>query len=609
LSLFVKSELAINIGKLFLLLRLGGVRLWYLPFSALLAFFQSLMVMYSTFLLFPLAHGIINNDFTGVAHLYGLGLVVNWFPWLVKEPVRLFVFLILCIYVLSVVKNIFQYFSSLCTQTQARLATIRVRELLVVRCLGCSKNFHDRNTISYLQSVLARSTGVIETQFKALQRFISQTFILLAYLGVMVFISWQLTCLVLLFFPLITWMSWGVSRRISQIRSEYRLASLNFNEKIFNLLYCMPVVKSFAKEPDEIKKFSEASAQEAGQLFRIQRLGSLAAPLEDMGAMTGLLLVVLGLGWAMHSGRGIDPSSAFVFFYLAMRAMPELGAFGRFKASMAHSAAAVDDIEHVLNQPDSAMIGGGEEIFAGLSKEIRFKDLSFKYDDQGPCVLDGVDLVIEKGSVTAIVGPSGSGKTTLVSLLLRFYDCPPGSIFIDGRDIRELDITSLRRRIAFVSQEVLLFKDTLRNNIVYGLHGPAGEGFFDELAERLMIRDFADRMPQKYDTQVGARGWRLSGGERQRLSMARALIKSPDILIMDEAMSALDLETESRVNEFLAEASAGKTVIIIAHRLSTIKWADKVVLINKGRVVESGSMQELIEKKGQFHAMWQAQKL
>ncbi len=244
-----------------------------------------------------------------------------------------------------------------------------------------------------------------------------------------------------------------------------------------------------------------------------------------------------------------------------------------------------------------------------MNTGISFKGLSFKYNEKGPLILDKVDLRIEKNSLTAIVGPSGSGKTTLVSLLLRFYDCPPGTIFIDDKDIREFDIHALRKHIAFVSQEVLLFNDTVRNNIIYGAADDVSEEALQDLGKKVALNDFVEKMPNKYDTNVGERGSRLSGGERQRLSIARAIIKDPEILIMDEATSALDSGTEARINEFLSEISAEKTLIVIAHRLSTIKRADKVIYLDKGHVAESGTFQELIDKKGLFHKMWQAQRL
>lgn len=596
-------------GKLFSFLRMSKVNLWFMPLAALLSFFQSMAVMYSTCLLFPLAQGIISNDFSHVRHLRLVGTILDHLPWFTASSTRLFIFLVFWIYLMTILRNVFRYLSFLCTQFQSKLATAKVRQLLVVKCLSFGKDFYDKNTISYLQSVLTKSTSLIENQFKLFSNLTTQIFLLSSYLIVMMVISWQLTCLTMVFFPLITFLTHLLSKNIAKASEEHHRTAQNLNDKIFNMLYCMPVIKSFVKERDEVQKFAQASDQEIEQSFQQQRISSLAAPIEDMGSMTGILLIALGIAGFLHAGKGIGASNAFIFFYLCMRVMPLINVFNHFKLGAAGSASALHDIEHVLNQPDSATIQGGHDIFTGVKERISFKDLSFRYTEQGPLVLDKINFDVEKNSVVAIVGPSGSGKTTLVSLLLRFYDCPEGAILIDGTDIRHFDVATLRKQIAFVSQEVLLFNDTVRNNIVYGADSNVSDNDLRGLSEKVAVHDFVDKLPDKYDTHVGERGARLSGGERQRLSIARAIMKDPQILIMDEATSALDSGTETRINDFLSEISSEKTLIIIAHRLSTIKRADKVVYIDKGRVVEAGTLQVLIDKKSAFFRLWQAQKL
>jgi ABC-type multidrug transport system fused ATPase/permease subunit len=226
---------------------------------------------------------------------------------------------------------------------------------------------------------------------------------------------------------------------------------------------------------------------------------------------------------------------------------------------------------------------------------------------EGRDVLRGLSFTVEKGTVTALVGPTGAGKTTIISLLLRYYDCPPETVFLDDTDIRDFTSASLRSHMAFVSQETLLFHDTLRANITYGL-GSVPEDRLEDVVTRARLRDFVRSLPQGLDTLIGDRGVKLSGGEKQRVSIARALLKGADILILDEATSSLDSKTEKLIQEAIEEAIRGKTAIVIAHRLSTIRNADKIVVIEDGRCVEEGRLEELLAKKGRFAEYWEEQK-
>ena len=598
-----------NTKKLFAFLKMSRVNMWFLVLSVFLSLCFSLMALYAARLLLPLTNGILRGDFSQAGELAGLRVFVSHFPGLFNTSTKLFALLAVWFYLVTIVKNAFLYFASLCSQTQARYATANVRRLLVEKCLGYSKSFYDQNTTAYLQTVLTKATGLIESQFQLFQNFIVQFMLLVVYLGMMVHLSWKLTCVATIAFPVMEFMTHRIIRKIRAASLEHDRVAKSLQEKIFNMLYCMPVIRSFAKEREEIDKFSKASGEEIEQSFKTQRLASLAAPVADLGSITGILCVAFGLAIVMKIDHAPDPSQAFVFFYLAMRVVPGFNAINTFKLGSAGAASALNDIEQVLHHKGTLQVMSGSEKFTGMKDEILFKELSFQYGEKEPKVLENVSFSVPKKSIVAIVGPSGSGKSTLMNLLLRFYDCPPGAIFMDGRDLREYDIASLRKRMAFVSQEVLLFNDTIRNNIIYGASSEVSAERLQELGVKVRIHDFVGKMPQKYETRVGERGARLSGGEKQRLSIARALIKDPEILIMDEATSALDSVTEARINEFIFETRGEKTLIIIAHRLATIQKADKIVYLDKGCVMESGTLQELIDKKGLFHKQWVTQKL
>lgn len=604
-----KNDILINTKKLFAFLKMSRVNMWFLALSVFLSLCFSLMALYSAQLLLPLAGGIIRGDFSHVGDLAGIRFFVRRFPDLFSTSTRLFALLAVWFYLVTIAKNAFLYLASFCSQIQARSATANVRRLLVEKCLSYSKSFYDKNTTAYLHTVLTKATDLIESQFRLFQEFLSQFLLLAVYIGMMLNLSWKLTCVAVIAFPFTEFLTHRIIRKIRSASQEHARVAKNLHEKIFDMLYCMPVIRSFAKEQAEVTRFSKVSGQEIEQAFKTQRLTSLAAPVADLGAITGTLCVAFGLALVMKMDHTPDPSQAFVFFYLAIRVVPGFSAFNNFKLGSANAASALHDIEQVLHHEGTAMVVSGPEKFTGLKEGIHFKDLSFRYGEKEPWVLEKVSFSVQKKSVVAIVGPSGSGKSTLVSLLLRFYDCPSGTIFVDGLDIREYDIVSLRKRMAFVSQEVLLFNDTIRNNIVYGASSDIPEERLQDLGVKVRIHDFVGKMPHKYETFVGERGARLSGGERQRLSIARALIKEPEILIMDEATSALDSATEARINDFILETRGEKTLIIIAHRLSTIKKSDKIVYLDRGRIVESGTLQELIDQKGLFFKQWEVQKL
>ncbi|HNX68293.1 MAG TPA: ABC transporter ATP-binding protein [Candidatus Omnitrophota bacterium] len=604
-----QSEVFQNTKKLIAFLKMGRVNMWFLALSVIFSFCFSLLALYAAQLLLPLTGGILRGDFKHVGHLPVLRFFVMRFPGLFRTSTRLFALLVVWFYLVTIAKNVFLYFASFCSQTQARYATANIRRLLVEKCLSYSKSFYDKNTTAFLQTVLTKATSLIESQFQLFQHFIVQALLLVAYISMMAHLSWKLTCVAAVAFPLTEFLTQNIIRRIREASREHDRYAKNLHERIFNMLYCMPVIRSFVKEREEIARFSKASEEEVDHSFKTQRLTSLAGPVSDLGSVTGILCLAFGLAIVMKFDHAPDPSQAFVFFYLAMRVIPGFNAINTFKLGSANAASAIHDIEQVLYHKGHAGVESGSVEFTGLKKAIEFRELSFRYGEKEAYVLDKVNFSIPRQSVVAIVGPSGSGKSTLVNLLLRFYDCPPEAIFVDGRDIRDYEIASLRGRMALISQEVLLFNDTIRNNIVYGVSGEISEERLHELGGKVQIQDFVGKMPQKYETLVGERGTRLSGGERQRLSIARALIKDPEILIMDEATSALDSGTEARINEFILETSREKTLIVIAHRLSTIRKANKIIYLDKGRVAESGTLTELIDRKGLFYKQWQAQKL
>lgn len=606
-SLF-KSEAIHHLKRLFGFLKQCRIKVSLFILSVVLSLGLTLLTIYGVSLLFPLIEGIIKSDFSHVRNLEGVSYIISHAPDLFTTSTRLFIFLIVWVYLVVIVKNLFYYGAFLTTQYQAKIAVVRLRQLLLEKCFTFNKQFFDNHTAAYLQSVLTKSTDVIESQFRLFQELVIQILLLVSYLFLMLRISWKLTLVSLIVFPLINLV---VRKIVTQVRAasrQFSKFSLKVNEKIANILYGMPVIKGFVKEQHELEQFNKVSNEEIEQSFKVQKLVSLISPLEDLGTTTGLLIVALVLAYLVKIGAGVTASEAFVFFYLAIKLLPSFTTINNFKLGMATAINSISDIEYILNSSDGFITQSGSKKFDGLQREIAIKHLTFTYDNTENATLKNISCTILKGKVTAIVGPTGSGKSTLMNLLLRLYDCPPHTIFIDGTDIREFDISSVRNAIAHIQQESILFNASLKHNLLYANHS-LEETVLSDIAQKVQLAETINALPQKYDTEVGDRGTKLSGGERQRVSIARALLKSPDILIMDEATSALDSQTELAINEYIYNETKGKTVIIIAHRLSTIKHADQILYLEKGEIKEQGTLEELLKKEGAFAKQWQAQKI
>jgi ATP-binding cassette, subfamily B, bacterial MsbA len=300
--------------------------------------------------------------------------------------------------------------------------------------------------------------------------------------------------------------------------------------------------------------------------------------------------------------------AAVIMLYDPVRKMPV------YYNSFQQATGASEEIFKFLDEQDEVVERKGAVKLKGFTDSIEFRDVHFSYDKEGQTVdglerheaLRGVSLTVKRGEVVALVGPSGAGKSTLMNLLPRFYDVSGGTILIDGHDVRDLTIASLRKQIGKVTQETVLFNDTVRNNIAYGQPDVPMERI-EAAAKAARAHDFIKRLPEGYDTQIGERGTRLSGGERQRLAIARALVKDAPILVLDEATSSLDTESEAQVQAALATLMSERTVLVIAHRLSTVRRADRIAVMEHGRITDMGTHEELLTRGGTYSRLYQLQ--
>ena len=361
-------------------------------------------------------------------------------------------------------------------------------------------------------------------------------------------------------------------------------------------LASLKAIKAFGREDNREDVFAKANARYGRTMVKVARSRELSSPLSEILGTLALVFILIIGGWQVIDGS-IQPSVFIFFVIIFARIIPPIQAIVRSYNSILKSTASAERFLEVLDADEVIVEKPGATVLPGFSDKVEFRDVSFSYG-QAP-VLSHINLTVPKGMTVAVVGPSGAGKTTLVDLLPRFYDCSAGTIAVDGHDIRDLNINSLRRQFGLVSQNCILFNDTVANNIAFG----SADYSRDQIvaAARLAHADeFIDLLPQGYDTPIGDRGLNLSGGQRQRLSIARAVLRDTPILILDEATSALDSESEHAVQQGLDALMQGRTSIVIAHRLATIKDADLIVVLDKGQIVEQGTHDQLLALGGLY---------
>jgi len=392
--------------------------------------------------------------------------------------------------------------------------------------------------------------------------------------------------------------------RIREASAGVSITNGRFTSIAMEFINGIRTVQAFATQDFERRRFYQASGDVLDASMKATRGFALVRPLAE-GLATTVLVGMIILALTLFVSNGImQTASLLTFLFLLFRLVPALHEINGSRAAMSSYWGSLNNIRELLVTDNKPYLKDGERQFPGLQAAIAFQSVDFGYDPQQPILTD-INLTIKQGEMTALVGASGAGKTTLVDLLPRFYDVTHGSIFIDGVDIREFQINSLRKQFAIVSQDTFIFNTSVRDNIAYGSEGATDDEIV-EVARLANALEFIQEMPEGFATRLGDRGVRLSGGQRQRIAIARAILRNPEILILDEATSALDSISERLIQTSLEKLAEGRTVIVIAHRLSTIIRADKVVVMEQGRIVEEGGYQALLEQRGKlwnYHQM------
>lgn len=508
----------------------------------------------------------------------------------------------------TVLKGIFDYIGTYLVNYAGYGMITDLRDDLYNAFLRRSAAFFSKHTTGTLLSTIINDIERVQFAMSTvLSEFLQQFFTFIFTAVVVVLLGGKLAWVLLLFLPAILYSSRKIGR---QVRSKTRGGQDKLAE-IQNILHETitgnRIVKAFSMEHWEMQRFRAAARRLFRANLRLVAAFAISSPLMDiLGSVAIALLLLLGRNQINHH---VFKEGTFLAFIIAVfKLYDPVRKFAQFNNNFQQAVGASSEIFRFMDMEDEVREKPGAKRLGKFSRSIRFDKVAFSYSntEDSRDVLHGINLEVKAGEVLAVVGSSGAGKSTLVHLIPRFFDVTGGRILIDDNDVRDVTLASLRSQIGIVTQETVLFNDTLRNNIAYGQpHVSAKQ--VEDAAQAAHAHEFISALPDGYETMIGERGVRLSGGERQRIAIARAILKNAPILILDEATSALDSESEALVQAALQNLMTGRTVLVIAHRLSTVRRADRIVVIENGTISESGAHEELIQKLGTYRRLYELQ--
>ena len=460
--------------------------------------------------------------------------------------------------------------------------------------------------------IIARMSGDINevesSIMSTLDMLLKNPILIIFYMGTLIITSWQLTVFTIVVAPLLIWLMSALGRTLKKKSLQAQALWSDTMSQLEETLGGLRVIKAFVAEDKMQTRFNNVTEAVKKKTGRVATRQALAHPMSEFLG-TVLIAIVLGFGGAIIlSEKAWFDAPTFIFYMVILYSVINpLKDFAKAGYNIPKGMASMERVNKILETESSIKEAPNASDVTGFNDEITFSNVSFSYDEDRK-ILDDINLTVKKGTTVAIVGESGAGKSTLVDLIPRFYDVTGGSIKIDGTDIRDMKIHSLRSLMGNVNQEPILFNDTIFNNIAFGVEGATMEQVI-AAAKIANAHDFIMEKEDGYNTNIGDRGMRLSGGQRQRLSIARAILKNPPILILDEATASLDTESEKLVQEAIDRLMSTRTTIAIAHRLSTIKNSDEIIVMHEGHIVERGKHEELLALNGYYKKLTDMQSL
>lgn len=535
-------------------------------------------------------------------------------PWLIKNVVDkvlaeknmyMLNLVVISILVVFLVRGFATYGQTYTMSYIGQRVIIDIREAMFKHLQRLDQAYYDRRKTGVIMSNLTNDVAALQSAIvDNLVSFITEGVTLIGSLVSMLYLDWKLTLVTLVIVPVVLGIIniFGKRLRIAGHDVQGRIADIT--SLLQETISGARVVRSFAREGYEVQRFERENQRNFRAVMRATKLTSLLSPLVEFSAAIAVTVILWYGGYSVVTGA-ITAGSLIAFLIYAINLSNPVKRLSQVYGNIQKAMAAGDRVFAILDTKPEVVEKTNAIVLPEVDGRVRFDHVSFSYDGEKKA-LDDFSLDVPAGRVVAIVGPSGAGKTTIANLLPRFYDATEGAITVDGIDVRDVTFQSLREQIGVVPQETMLFNATIKDNILYGrLDGTDEEVYAAAKAANAL--EFIKRLPEGMDTLVGERGSSLSGGQRQRIAIARAILKNPKILILDEATSALDTESEKLVQEALERLMQGRTAFVIAHRLSTIKNADQIVVLREGKLVESGTHDELVAAGGLYQHLYSVQ--
>lgn len=537
-----------------------------------------------------------------------------YIPWIIKDMIdevladkngTMLNWIAASIIAIFIVRGLFWYGQNYLMSYVGQSVIIDIRAAVLKKLQRLSVSFYDKNKTGTIMSYVTNDVNALQSAMvENTIEMITEGFILIGSVVAMIYLDWRLTLFTVCTFPVVLWFMEFFGKKIRKTGGRIQECTADITSVLQESVASARVIKSFVREDYEVDRFDvENKANFRANMKNAQLMATLT-PVVELVAAIGVTMIIWYGGNSVINGT-ITAGSLVAFLTYAVNISNPIKRLTRVIGNIQKALAAAQRVFMIIDMPEEIAESRDAKQLPEVSGKVEFQNVSFAYNDKGNVITD-LSFSVKPGEVIAIVGPSGAGKSTIANLLPRFYDVNKGDIKIDGHSVREVTLDSLREQVGIVPQETMLFNGSVYNNILYGRLDATKEEI-EAAAKAANAHDFIMQLTDGYETKLGDRGVNLSGGQRQRIAIARAILKNPRILILDEATSALDTESERVVQEALDRLMVGRTSFVIAHRLSTVKNADKILVLEKGNLVESGTHDELLALDGLYAHLYKIQ--
>lgn len=537
-----------------------------------------------------------------------------YIPWIIKDMIdevladkngTMLNWIAASIIAIFVVRGLFWYGQNYLMSYVGQSVIIDIRAAVFKKLQRLSVSFYDKNKTGTIMSYVTNDVNALQSAMvENTIEMITEGFILIGSVVAMIYLDWRLTLFTVCTFPVVLWFMEFFGKKIRKTGGRIQECTADITSVLQESVASARVIKSFVREDYEVDRFDVENRANFRSNMKNAQLMATLTPVVELVAAIGVTMIIWYGGNNVINGT-ITAGSLVAFLTYAVNISNPIKRLTRVIGNIQKALAAAQRVFMIIDMPEEIAESRDAKQLPEVSGKVEFQNVSFAYDDKGNVITD-LSFSVKPGEVIAIVGPSGAGKSTIANLLPRFYDVNKGDIKIDGHSVREVTLDSLREQVGIVPQETMLFNGSVYNNILYGRLDATKEEI-EAAAKAANAHDFIMQLTDGYETKLGDRGVNLSGGQRQRIAIARAILKNPRILILDEATSALDTESERVVQEALDRLMVGRTSFVIAHRLSTVKNADKILVLEKGNLVESGTHDELLALDGLYAHLYKIQ--